>query len=79
MIEEKTYEEFVKLPLEERAKIVLKTSHEGSKMKGRGSFIPIVEAWNYLRENKYIILTGGPPKSGAKYGITGEGLIFIDS
>jgi hypothetical protein len=83
MTEEMSLSEFSKLSLEERAKIVLKNHYEGKKMKADGTFLlslaPLIETWNYLEKNDYVMLTGGTPKSGASYGITDKGLLFMNN
>lgn len=75
--------EFNNLSLEERAKLALRTyAFSNVKVKNDGCSLldlePYLEAWAYLEENKYVILVGGTPKSGASYKITPEGREFID-
>jgi hypothetical protein len=89
MTEEMLLSEFSKLPLEERAQIMVRNhfwndnEKEEVKIKADdgGHIInaqPFLEAWAYAEKEKYVELVGGTPKSGPRYKVTSEGLQFMD-
>jgi hypothetical protein len=61
----------------------LKNHYDGKKIKADGpslfSLAPLIETWNYLEKNDYVLFTGGTPKSGAYYNITDKGLVFMNN
>jgi hypothetical protein len=70
------------LPLKERSQLVLNNYFNGhGKVRGDKSlvsFVPYLEAWEFLEKEGYVNLVGGTPKSGAAYKITEKGLKFMD-
>ncbi len=82
MVEEISFDEFEKLSLEGMAKVWLKDYHENGDLRYNVSVSMMSEITDYLKEKDYIMKTGVQSKSGVSgkpYGITGEGLIFMDS
>ena len=79
----KTYEEFAKLPLEERAQMLLRNYfYNECKISGKGvsalSFFPLIEAWAYLERNDYVVFADMIPELKIPYEITHKGLEFMD-
>ncbi len=67
------------LPLEERAKILIREIEKHTLVENipksiKGSYA--VEALEFLKSKNYIRLVGGTPKSGPRYSITNEGYEF---
>ena len=72
-------EKFKKLSLEKKAKVLLKNYYEGKDSYYNCSPGILLKAWDYLKDNGYVVLAGGTSKSGPGYRVTGEGLNFISS
>lgn len=84
------FSEFKKLPVEQRAQIMVRNHFWGEDSKAEvkitmdevGGLIvdsePFREAWEYAENEKYVECVGGTPKSGAAYKITSEGLKFMN-
>jgi hypothetical protein len=90
MVEKILFSEFKKLPLEQRAQIMVRNHFWGDDKRGEVKIImdkregliidsePFIEAWSYAESEKYVECVGGTPKSGPAYKITSEGLKFMD-
>ena len=73
--------EFEKLPLEERARVLLKVYN--GELEVKAGFVSSIfsaqalEASRYIQDNKYLEIVGGTPKSGLGYKITEKGYEFM--